>query len=98
MEYCDILKCCGVTEDPSKVRRTTCLSGQEFIYWADLRLYFRKQGIFNRLINIGQYKVRKAFSFYKSGCSYGNTINAEGALLKAAVTPSQRIRDESHRV
>ena len=26
------------------------------------------------------------------------TINAEGVLLKAAVTPSQRIRDESHKV
>ena len=48
-----------------------------------------------------QYKVRKAFSFYKSGfvyIVYVKTINTEGVLLKAAVTPSQRIRDESHKV
>ena len=47
-----------------------------------------------------QYKVRKA-SFFKSGFVhkvYVKTINAEGVLLKAAVTPSQRIRDESHKV
>ena len=39
--------------------------------------------------------------FFKSGLvhkAYVKTINSEGALLKAAVTPSQRIRDESHRV
>ena len=50
---------------------------------------------------IGQYKVRKAFSLSKSGVVhkvYVKTINAEGVLLKAAVTPSQRIRDESHKV
>ena len=50
---------------------------------------------------IGQYKVRKAFSFSKSGFVhkvYVKTINAEGVLLKAAATPSQRIRDESHKV
>ena len=50
---------------------------------------------------IGQYKVRKASSFCKSGFVlkvYVKTINAEGVLLKAAATQSQRIRDESHKV
>ena len=50
---------------------------------------------------IGQYKVRKAFSFYKSGFVlkiYVKTTNAEGDLLKAAATPAQRIRDKSHKV
>ena len=50
---------------------------------------------------MGQYKVRKAFSFYQSGFAhkvYVKTINAEGVLLKAEVTPSQRTRDESHKV
>jgi len=49
---------------------------------------------------IGQYKVRKAFSFFKSWFVhkvYVKTINSKGALLKAAVTPSERIRDESHK-
>ena len=47
------------------------------------------------------YKFRKALSFYKSGFVYNvyvKTINTEGVLLKAAVTPSQRIWAESHKV
>ena len=48
--YSDILKYCGVTEDPLE------MEGWEDnvfkwpkVHWADLRLYFREQGIFNRL-------------------------------------------------
>ena len=35
-------------------------------------------------------------ALFKGLCG-DHTINAEGVLLKAAVTPSQRIRDESHK-
>ena len=68
-------------------------------YWGDLRLYLESKA-FSTDYN-GQYKVKKAFSFFKSGFVhkvYVKTINADGALLKAAVTPSQRIRDEFHKV
>ena len=56
------------------------LSGQKFIYWADLRLYFRKQGIFNRLI-LANIRSERPSRFTKVVVHkvYVNTINAEGA-------------------
>ena len=62
---------------------------------------FERTRYFQQTILVRQYKVRKAFSFYKSGfvhCVYVKTINTEGVLLKAAGTPSERIRDESHKI
>ena len=70
------------------------------VHWADRRLLILKNKAFSTDYT-SQYKVRKAVSFYKSGFVhkvYVKTINTEGVFLKAAVTPSQRIRDESHKV
>ena len=81
-----------------KVGRTTCLGGQKFI--GQIFGYTLENKAFSTDYT-GQFKVGKAFSFYKSGFVYKvyvKTINTEGALLKAAVTPSHRIRDESHNV
>ena len=50
-EYSDILKCCGVTEDSLEMEgwEDNMFKWPKVHYWADLRLYFREQGIFNRL-------------------------------------------------
>ena len=48
---------------------------------------------------IGQYKVRKAYSFFKSGFVHKivvNSLGGERILLSCSVTPSQRIREQSH--
>lgn len=51
---------------------------------------------------IGQYKIRKAYSYFKSGfvhTVYSKTIHGQDkVLLFASVTPSQRIREEPHKV
>jgi len=61
-----IIKCCGVIEDPLEMEGwEDNLFKWPKVHWADLRLYFREQGTFNRLYWNGN--IRKAFSFYKSG-------------------------------
>ena len=97
-EHSNILKSCGVTEDPLEMEGTVFKWPK--IYIGQIYSYILENKAFST-DSIAEYKVRKAFSFFKSGFVHKvhvKTINAEDVLLKAAVTPSQRIRDESHKV
>jgi len=102
-EHSDILKCCGVIEDPLEMEGwENNLSKWPKVHWADLRLYVREQGTFNRLYWSGNIRLERPSRFTKVALFirslYVKTINTEGVLLKAAVTPSLRIMDESHKI
>ena len=65
-EYSDLLKCFGVKEDPLE------MEGWENnffkwpkLHWADLRLYFREQGILNRLYWSGNIRLERPSRFTK---------------------------------
>lgn len=50
---------------------------------------------------IGQYKVRKAYSFFKSGMVdkiYVSDINDSQKLIRSSVIPSQRINNDQHKL
>ena len=89
-EYSDILKCSGVTEDPLEME-----GWEDNVFkWPKVHIgqifgYILENKAFSTDY-IGQYKVRKAFSFYKSGFVhkvYVKTINAEGKVCARAKWP-----------
>jgi len=69
-EYRDILKCCGVIEDPLEMEgwEDNLFKWPKF-HWADLRLYFREQDIFNRLYWSGNIRLERPSRFTKLALS-----------------------------
>jgi len=65
-EYRDILKCCGVIEDPLELEGwEDNLFNSPKVHWADVPLYFREQGIFNRLYWFGNIRLERPSRFTK---------------------------------
>ena len=62
-EYRDILKCCGVIEDPLEMEGWEDLFKWPKVHWADLRLNFREQGIFNRLYWSGNIRLESVMVY-----------------------------------
>jgi len=65
-EYSDMLKCCGVIEDPLEMEGwEDNLFKWPKVHWADLRLYFREQGTFYRLYWSGNIRLERPSRFTK---------------------------------
>ena len=100
-DYGNLLSFFGIKEDPLlpsnfvddiKLCPNTNI-GQVFAYFLENKAYETEY--------IGQYKLRKAYTFFKNGFVdklLVKSVEEERTIIRASVTPSQRLNDDKYQL